>query len=309
MVVSLGNKKPTTWSTAKAVHTSFPVWPGKTTPHDGFFTVFPGLFRHAIDYSNGLGYFFIKLYLKMLPQIVVCEQFAVYSYVMDKQKEQSPHSFLEWYIEEGRDITVSTQYGVHSGTDEQFQMGVPLRYSLWKDDVGLFLRKNGFLDEAEFFFEADSVPVMISGLAYGNPLSSQSRLLMKDIREEVSKKLKVLRKVRARLVEVGSEQNNAIARPYFNVDTSRLYVRGKEIKLLKFKDGYQALRVIFNDPNDLSKEWFFSEIREKVDAGEVNDKKYYNAIYQVSLKLKIKGINDFFITTNQSVKINSKYLF
>jgi len=43
LVNMVSSKKPTTWSTAEAVHTSFPVWPGKTTPHDGFFAVFPGL--------------------------------------------------------------------------------------------------------------------------------------------------------------------------------------------------------------------------------------------------------------------------
>lgn len=85
-MVSSGNKKPTTWSTVETVHTSFPVWPDRQ-PHMMGSLCLSGLFRHATGCSNGLGYFFIQLYLKIVPQIVVCEQLAVYSYVMDKQTQ------------------------------------------------------------------------------------------------------------------------------------------------------------------------------------------------------------------------------
>ena len=95
---------------------------------------------------------------------------------------------------------------------------------------------------------------------------------------------------------------------YFDVNKSRLYVQGKEIKLLKFKDEYHTLRVMFENPDELPKEWFFSEIAERIDEANINDKKYYNAIYQLKIKLEKQGINDFFITTKQSVKINPKYL-
>ena len=94
----------------------------------------------------------------------------------------------------------------------------------------------------------------------------------------------------------------------FDPDKSRFYVQGKEIKLLKFKDEYHTLRILFEDPNELSKEWFFSEIGEKIDGSNLNDKKYYNAIYQLRLKLEKQSVKDFFITTKQSVKINPKYL-
>ncbi|MBI2626745.1 MAG: hypothetical protein HYW77_00670 [Parcubacteria group bacterium] len=95
---------------------------------------------------------------------------------------------------------------------------------------------------------------------------------------------------------------------HFDLDKSRLYVQGKEFKLLKFKDEYHTLRVMFEDVNELGKEWFFSEIAERIDENRLDDKKYYNAIYQIRLKLEKQGINDFFITTKQSVKINKKYL-
>ena len=95
---------------------------------------------------------------------------------------------------------------------------------------------------------------------------------------------------------------------YFDEDKSRFYVQGKEIKLLKFKDEYQVLRAMFEDLNELEREWFFSELSEIIDEGVMNDKKYYNAIYQIKIKLEKKGIEDFFITTRQSVIINKKYL-
>jgi len=96
---------------------------------------------------------------------------------------------------------------------------------------------------------------------------------------------------------------------YFDADKSRLYITGKEVKITKFKDEYHTLRVIFENPDEVSKEWFFSEINEKLDKyARSDDKKYYNAIYQTKNKLKSLGLNDVFITTRQSVKINPKYL-
>lgn len=104
---------------------------------------------------------------------------------------------------------------------------------------------------------------------------------------------------------LGKENKETLS---FDEDKSRFYVQGEEIKIKKFGDEYHTLKVLFEDLEELSKEWFFSEISEKLNDFSVDDKKYYNAIYQTGMKLKLKGIDDFFITTKQSVKINSKYL-
>ncbi len=95
---------------------------------------------------------------------------------------------------------------------------------------------------------------------------------------------------------------------YFDEDKSRLFIRGAEIKIRKFSDQYHALRIIFSNPKEVGQEWFFSEIAERVDSFNSNDKRYYNAIYQIGLKAKTEGFPDFFITTRQSAKINQKYL-
>lgn len=96
--------------------------------------------------------------------------------------------------------------------------------------------------------------------------------------------------------------------PRFDPDKSRLYVSGKEIKIRKFTDQYHTLRVIFEDPKEMGKEWFFSELVEKIDQHKPNEKRYYNALNQVRYKLVTAGFPDFFVTTTQSVKIRPKYL-
>ncbi|MEI6843219.1 MAG: hypothetical protein WCK48_01790 [bacterium] len=95
----------------------------------------------------------------------------------------------------------------------------------------------------------------------------------------------------------------------FDAEKSRLYVNGKEVKVKKFGDEYHTLRIIFENSKDLKDEWFFSRIAEKYDSvGHLEDKKFYNAVYQINLKCSRVGIDDFFLKTRQSAKINSKYL-
>lgn len=109
------------------------------------------------------------------------------------------------------------------------------------------------------------------------------------------------------LKELGAElkQTNL----YFDDEKSRLFVRGTEIKIRKFSDQYYALRIIFADQKEIGQEWFFSEMAEKYDSeADLDDKKFYNAVYQISQKARAGGFPDFFITTRQSAKINPKYL-
>lgn len=102
--------------------------------------------------------------------------------------------------------------------------------------------------------------------------------------------------------------NKKVGGPSFDASKSRLFVRGTEIKIQKFSDQYHALRIIFQDPKEVGKEWFFSEIGELVDKHKPDDKTYYNAIYQIRQKLKSEGFPEFFITTRHSAQINPKYL-
>lgn len=95
----------------------------------------------------------------------------------------------------------------------------------------------------------------------------------------------------------------------FNESTSVLTIGDHSLKI-NGPDQKEFLKIIFKDPKELSKEWFFSEIAESFDfALNANDKKFYNATYQLNLKVGQKTpIKDFLITTKQSVRINSKYI-
>lgn len=110
-------------------------------------------------------------------------------------------------------------------------------------------------------------------------------------------------------VETPQKQDKLKSALSFNETTSELSVDGHTIKI-QGPDQKELLRIIFKDPKELKKEWFFSEIAEQYDfANDVNEKKFYNAAYQLNLKIAQKTpIKDCIITTKQSVQVNPKYL-
>ncbi|MGC9602212.1 MAG: hypothetical protein ABSE76_00495 [Minisyncoccia bacterium] len=96
----------------------------------------------------------------------------------------------------------------------------------------------------------------------------------------------------------------------FDENEAVLWVKNKPFPIRRVSDQYDLLRVIFADPAEVGKEWFFDEIAEKVDPARSNErlKKYYNAAYQISKKLAEKGLPGFFITKRHSARIGSTYL-
>lgn len=92
----------------------------------------------------------------------------------------------------------------------------------------------------------------------------------------------------------------------FDYATSNLTIDDNKIHV-KGPDQRELLNIILKEP---SKEWFFSEISELYDHAEaINEKKFYNAAYQVNLKVaQNTPIKDFLLTTKQTVQINKKYL-
>lgn len=92
----------------------------------------------------------------------------------------------------------------------------------------------------------------------------------------------------------------------FDYATSNLTIDDNKIHI-KGPDQRELLNIILKEP---SKEWFFSEISELYDHAEaINEKKFYNAAYQVNLKVaQNTPIKDFLLTTKQTVQINKKYL-
>ncbi len=106
---------------------------------------------------------------------------------------------LEGYIQQGRDIATSAQYGVHAGPEEEMQRLPHSKYLDWKMDVTELLRKAGFRDEYEFFSEADGISPFLGGEDLGYADSPRVLRLNAVIRQEMPKKLAVLRKVRSAL--------------------------------------------------------------------------------------------------------------
>jgi hypothetical protein len=112
---------------------------------------------------------------------------------------------------------------------------------------------------------------------------------------------------------VAPEENSNVLS--FDPDKSVLVINGKEIEITKFSDQYHFLKVFLINSNDLRREWFFSEIAEQYNnfaeaATVTDDKKFYNAAYQIDQKIiRDTGIRDFFLNrTKQSFQINPKYL-
>jgi len=96
----------------------------------------------------------------------------------------------------------------------------------------------------------------------------------------------------------------------FSPEKSVLNIGKYIIGFRKFSDQYHLIKIITDDTNNLNKEWFFSEIGEIFDSeNNFEDKKFYNASYQISQKIaKETGIKDFLITTAQTVQFNPKYI-
>ena len=110
-------------------------------------------------------------------------------------------------------------------------------------------------------------------------------------------------------IEVDTD-NNTDYLVSFNEENGTLQINESKIKNKKFSDQYYVLKIIFNDKSETAKEWFFSELAEGYDTeADLKDKKFYNAVYQLNKKIAAEtGIKDFFITTSESCKINSKYI-
>ncbi len=96
----------------------------------------------------------------------------------------------------------------------------------------------------------------------------------------------------------------------FSEEKGVLTIGDKQAFFRKNSLQYHFVRIIFSEPKELGKQWFFSEIGEKYDSEEKHDdKRFANIAYQVKQRIAIEtSIRDFFITTKQSVTINPKYL-
>ena len=102
--------------------------------------------------------------------------------------------------------------------------------------------------------------------------------------------------------------NEVLPKTYYLILKINFLHKGNKIKIKKFGNEYHLLRIIFENPEEISQEWFFSDIKERADENEGNDKRYSNALYQFKQKLEKIGIKNFCTSTRQSFNINKEYL-
>ena len=99
--------------------------------------------------------------------------------------------------------------------------------------------------------------------------------------------------------EAKSETNFDLVLSMLTIGEYATKIKGPDQRLL--------LKILFKEKD---REWFYSEIAEQYDhEADVDEKKFYNAAYQVNGNIaKNTLIKDFLITTKQTVQINPKYL-
>lgn len=136
-------------------------------------------------------------------------------------------------------------------------------------------------------------------------LRIENREELKDIKENINKKLEE-KELNKRKIDDTKKEYKIL----FDKEKSILIINDRNIKIGKFNDQYHLLRIFFEDIKEIKREWFFSEIAEKYDEVKtLPDKKFYNAIYQINQKIAIEtNIKDYFTRTNQSFRINPRYL-
>jgi len=83
---------------------------------------------------------------------------------------------------------------LYSG-DQFLAVNIHNSFVLWRSSVREFVSGN-YSKVAQQFFEADSVPNMKGGIEYGDVASEKSQTLLKNIREDTSKKLGLLRQLK-----------------------------------------------------------------------------------------------------------------
>lgn len=130
------------------------------------------------------------------------------------QKTKSPKKTLDQLILEGVNLTKNAQEGDALYSENQFlAVDVHARYVSWILDVKDFLTKKGYgrlnSTHSEIFLkflESDSVPHIKGGLEYGDPETEESQKLLKNIREEASRKRRWLQRLKQDLLVVSSEK-------------------------------------------------------------------------------------------------------
>ena len=98
-------------------------------------------------------------------------------------------------IIEGVNVTRQAQEGNALYSSNLLIDDVHRRFVLWRINIREFVSKY-YPKTSVQFFEADSVPDFKGGVEYGDVASEKSQTLLRNIREETSKKLNMLEQLK-----------------------------------------------------------------------------------------------------------------
>ncbi|MEK7095179.1 MAG: hypothetical protein AAB917_00800 [Patescibacteria group bacterium] len=167
-----------------------------------------------------------------------------------------------------------------------------------------------------------SVAIALGKLLYASknrPTVSESIDIYQIISDDTGKLLKdetiplknVVIKFRLLQSELLSRMiENPTQKVSFDAEQSILIIGNRKVSFRKHTDQYHTLKTLFQDKDELNREWFFSEIGEKMDEyKKYKDKDFHNYLSAIKKRVVSEtGIKDLFITTNHSVRVNSFYI-
>lgn len=184
------------------------------------------------------------------------------------------------------------------------------RYVIWSDDLKQWAHKNisNYLEQS-FFLEADSVPIMKSGIEYSFSNSPESILLMEQIRDEIKLKLGKLRELQSKTFSDKKEEEC-----FKSFDGLILIIGSHEIDLKNHANDSNPIRLLKTLLKDPQREWDKEEIYQEwgmteEDIENASKNKLYNAGRDLNEKIaQGSGIKDFIKISRLTAQILPKYL-
>lgn len=225
-----------------------------------------------------------------------------------KTVDKTPNFNIDDLILEGINITRVAQEGDAIYSDNQLLVDeVHRRYQLWVINIRNWFGQEGYNARTHplfvhtvNFYRADSVPLMKGGVEYGDPTSPKSQLLLKNIREEATKKLEHL-DVLIKLIPTKKKRaliNNieSIVCAGFEVgeDEFRVIINDSYKKPLLCKSKIFSWKVLYEIAKEKSFD-FSSEDKEKVENtidyfnNNKNNKIYSGTHLNLTRILKLEG--------------------
>lgn len=97
----------------------------------------------------------------------------------------------------------------------------------------------------------------------------------------------------------------------FNQESGLLIINKERVKIKKYSDQFYLLKVLFENEENIYKEFLFDELDDYEDTMGWEDKKIRNTVQNLNTKLALttnSKVKNFLLVTSKAFKINKKYL-